>query len=166
MSDTRTGDAVAEFLYRECRYLDQRKWDEWLGLYREDAVFWLPAWLDEERITSDPDNELSLIYYEGRENLADRVRRLTSGQSAASKPLHRTAHMVSNVVIDAEQDDAVDVHSVFTVHRFNPKRNAHDIVFGHYEHRLRRSGEDWRIARKKIVLLNDYIPAVLDIYVV
>ena len=166
MTDRMTLGAVGDFLYRECRYLDHRQWDEWVDLYLEDAVFWVPAWQDEDRTTSDPDNELSLIYYEGRENLVDRVRRLRSDQSAASRSLHRTAHLVSNVVIDSQQDDVVEVYSVFTVHRFNPGRKVQDVVFGHYAHRLRRVGDNWRIARKKIVLLNDYIPAVLDIYAV
>jgi 3-phenylpropionate/cinnamic acid dioxygenase small subunit len=38
------------------------------------------------------------------------------------------------------------------------------VFFGRYEHGLRRVDGDWRIARKKILLLNDTIPTVVDFY--
>jgi hypothetical protein len=31
-------------------HLDAQRWDDWLALYTEDAVFWLPAWTDEHRL--------------------------------------------------------------------------------------------------------------------
>jgi 3-phenylpropionate/cinnamic acid dioxygenase small subunit len=36
--------------------------------------------------------------------------------------------------------------------------------YGFYEYLLRPNGAAWLIARKKIVVLNDEIPTVLDIY--
>lgn len=152
-------------LYREARLLDERQWDAWLELFTEDAVFWAPAWRDEASPTSDPNTELSLIYYEGRSNLADRVWRLRSGLSIASTPLARTAHAVTNVEVgETDRADEVTVHASWTVHLFNPRRKTQHAFFGRYEHRLRHEGAGWRIARKKILLLNDYIPTVVDFY--
>ena len=68
--------------------LDRRCWREWLDLYSEDSVFWMPAWLDEDTTTSDPDAELSHIYYKGRHNLEDRVWR---GGRLERAPLLRRA---------------------------------------------------------------------------
>ena len=72
---------VTALITREAMLLDRRCWREWLDLYSEDSVFWMPAWLDEDTTTSDPDAELSHIYYKGRHNLEDRVWRATSGMS-------------------------------------------------------------------------------------
>ena len=45
-------------------------------------------------------------------------------------------------------------------------RARSDAFFGHYQHSLRREGDAWRIARQKISVLNDYIPTLLDFYLV
>jgi benzoate/toluate 1,2-dioxygenase subunit beta len=166
MSDMSSAKA-AEFLYREARLLDERRWDEWVELYTEDAVFWVPAWKSEDEPTSSPDTELSLIYYEGRSNLADRVWRARSNLSVASTPLHRTAHAITNVLLEvAPAADEAIVKSSWATHTFNPRRKTQHVFFGLSEHILRLEGGAWRIARKKALLLNDYIPAVLDFYMV
>jgi len=148
-------------LVREAALLDERRWAEWLALYTEDAVFWVPAWKSEEEPTADPLTEISLIYYDKRERLAERVWRLESGLSIASSPLHRTAHVVSGVRLEGET-----VRSTWTVHRYDPRRKSQHVFFGRAEHRLTRLDGDWRIGAKTVWLLNDLIPTVLDFYMV
>jgi benzoate/toluate 1,2-dioxygenase subunit beta len=152
-----------EFLYREALLLDRGDWDEWLELYLPDAIFWMPAWRDESVPTADPDSELSLIYYRGRRNLEDRVWRARSGLSVASTPRPRTVHAVTNVLVDADEGEA-EVSACFSVHLHDPRSERSHVFFGRYEYRLHQLGGDWRIARKKILLLNDVIPTVVDFY--
>jgi 3-phenylpropionate/cinnamic acid dioxygenase small subunit len=158
-------DNAASLLYEEAACLDHRKWDDWLEMFTEDATFWMPAWKSEDQPTDDPNREVSLIYYEGRVRLRERVWRAQSGQSPASVPLARTVHSITNVIIvHGPRPEVTDVRSTWTVHQYNPKRKNQDVFFGFYEHKLRWIGDAWRIARKKIILLNDHIPAVLDFY--
>ncbi|OJU18012.1 MULTISPECIES: aromatic-ring-hydroxylating dioxygenase subunit beta [unclassified Sphingomonas] len=159
-----TPDAAAAILYREAECLDEYEWDAWLDLYAEDAVFWLPAWKNETETTSDPESELSLIYYRGRGNLADRVWRARSGQSVASAPRMRTVHLITNVrLAEADAASAV-VASNVAVHLFDKRAGRSHAFFGRYRHELRFDGQSWLIAAKTIVLLNDTIPTVLDFY--
>ena len=161
---TLTRAEAEDLLYREAALLDDGHWDAWLDLYTEDAVFWMPAWRDEETPTADPDKELSLIYYEGRSGLEDRVLRARSGQSVASTPRPRCIHCITNVVV--LHDDAVnaEIGASFVVHLHDVRAERSHAFFGRYRHRLRREGGEWRIAGKKILLLNDVIPAVVDFY--
>lgn len=152
-----------DFLYREAALLDGGEWDAWLQLYTEDAVFWMPAWRDEQQPTADPDRELSLIYYEGRAGLADRVFRARSGQSLASSPLPRCVHAINNVVLEAG-DGAPSIASNFAVHLYDVRADRTHIFFGRYRHRLRFVDGQWRIAAKTIWLLNDSVPTVIDFY--
>jgi len=153
-----------EFLYREALLLDRGDWDAWLELYLPDAIFWMPAWRDETRPTGDPDGELSLIYYRGRRNLEDRVWRARSGLSVASTPRPRTVHAVTNVLVADADGEEAEVSACFSVHLHDPRSERSHVFFGRYEYRLRRLADDWRIARKKILLLNDVIPTVVDFY--
>jgi len=155
---------IQELLFRDALYLDTHEWDAWLALYDQDCEFWMPAWLDEVTPTSDPESQLSLIYYAGRRNLEDRIWRVKSGASVASSPLPRVVHAVTNILVDDGEEGLVAAKASFTVHLFDVRSGRSHVFFGRYEYRLRRSEDGWRIARKKIYLLNDVIPTVVDFY--
>ena len=74
--DKATLENIAQFLYREARFLDDEQWDEWIECYAPEASFWMPAWDDDDRLTEDPQSEISLIYYPDRQGLEDRVFRI------------------------------------------------------------------------------------------
>lgn len=153
-----------QLLFREALLLDRGEWDAWLKLYVPDAVFWMPAWRDETTITQCPDSELSLIYYKGRRNLEDRVWRARSGMSVASSPRTRVVHSITNILVEEQDEQSILVSSAFTVHQHDCRAERSHCFFGRYEHRLVELEGDWRIAVKKIILLNDVIPTVVDFY--
>ena len=155
-------DAQA-LLFREARLLDDQDFGGWLDLFTEDALYWMPAWRDDNRQTSDPDKELSLIYYRGRSNLRDRVTRLTSGLSPVSRLLPRVVHLISNVEILGFDGHDTLVGSSFVTHAFDPRSDRVSSHFGHYRHGLRAIDGEWRIASKIIRLANDLVPTVLDV---
>lgn len=164
MTGVLTPDQAAALLYAEGLALDERRWEDWLALYVEDARFWVPAWKNEAETTTDPDSELSLIYYDSRAGLEDRIWRLKSGLSVASNPLRRTAHMLTNIIVRPGEGNEAVVKASGVVHVYDPRRKAPNAFFSLYEYRLRRGEEEWLIAAKTARLLNDNIPAVLDIY--
>jgi 3-phenylpropionate/cinnamic acid dioxygenase small subunit len=141
--------------------LDDRDWDKWLSLFSEDVEFWVPAWESEYETTTDPQSEMSLMFYSGRGGLEDRVFRIRTGLSAASTPLPRTCHIVSNIQI-AEAFEGYEVTANWVSHAF---RNGETTTFyGTYDYRILEDAGDFLIKYKKIVVMNDLIPTVLDIY--
>jgi len=153
---------VNDFLYREAACLDERRWDEWLALYEADCEYWLTAWDSEHELVEDPRTGVSLIYYDSRKGLEERIVRIRSGLSAASTPLPRTWHLVDNVRLGERAGAELQVFAKWQTRSF---RNQHtDTYYGNYEYRLRDAGEDFRIARKKIVLLNDVLYTAVDVY--
>lgn len=153
---------VTDFLASEAQAVDDRDWDTWLALHEETVEYWVPAWDSEYETTSDPQAEMSLIYYKGRAGLEDRVFRLRTGRSSASTPLPRTCHMVSNIRVLPQADGTVTVHTRWVVHLF--RKGEQTQFFGHADYVLAAHAGGWRIRRKKIRVLNDLIPTVLDIY--
>ncbi|MCM2442282.1 benzoate 1,2-dioxygenase small subunit [Agrobacterium vitis] len=154
--------AICAFLYREARLLDDREWAEWLTCYAADASYWMPAWDDDDQITEDPHSQISLIYYPNRDGLEDRVFRIQTERSSASTPEPRTSHNVTNVEVLADRGDEVDVRYNFLT--LNHRYKVTDQFFGTTFVTLRQSGDALLIASKKIVLKNDYIRQVIDIY--
>jgi 3-phenylpropionate/cinnamic acid dioxygenase small subunit len=155
-------DSAEELLYREASYLDQKKWKEWLSLYTEDALFWMPAWASEYETITDAELELNLIYLKGRHHLEDRVFRLETGESFASVPMARTAHVVGGVLVEALQGNDLPVSASWIVHSFG----LHGGITrgGRYEYLLRQTSEGLRIARKKIVMIDDKLAGPVDFF--
>lgn len=156
-------ERVRQFLYREARYLDDREFEKWLECYHPDAEFWMPAWADDDELTRDPQSEISLIYYANRGGLEDRVFRIrTDRSSATSLPEPRTGHNITNVEIVEQRGDVVDVRfNWFTLYY---RYQTVDPYFGTSFYTLDLSGVEPVITRKKVVLKNDYVHHVVDVY--
>ena len=153
---------ICQFLYREARFLDDRDWDDWVECYTEDVEYWMPCWTDDDELSKDPQTEVSLIYYPNRHGLEDRVFRIKTERSSASLPETRTNHAVTNIEVLAERDDEVDVR--YNFHTLCHRYRKTDTYFGVIYVTLKKVGDDLKISKKKIVLKNDYIRQVIDIY--
>lgn len=163
MSSATINPEASALIFWEALLLDQKRWDEWLALYLEDAVYWMPSWKSENETTSDPDNELNLIYIKNRQGLQDRVFRLASGDSFASVPLDRTTHVVGNVVVTGGSGDTMDAMASWIVHTYN-SRGATTTRGGRYDYVLRKAPEGLRIAKKRITMIDDRLEGPVDIY--
>jgi benzoate/toluate 1,2-dioxygenase beta subunit len=154
---------VRDFLFREARLLDDKSWDDWLQLYRPDAEFWMPAWDDDGTLVTDPQREISLIYYGNRGGLEDRVFRIkTERSSATSLPEPRTSHNISNIEIVGQTEQSCSLRFNWVTFSFRYKST--DSYFGTSFYGLDTTGESLLIKSKKVVLKNDYIHHVVDIY--
>ena len=156
-----------EILSQEALYIDMRRWNEWINLFHEDAVFWAPAWRNDEELTNNVKREISLFYFETRSGIEDRIWRINTKQAPALFPLARTTHIVSNSVFDeAPNDNQMQIYSSWTCHTYSLRDRSQHTFFGRYEHELKKFDNNWKITRKKIILMNDFIPSVIDVFCV
>lgn len=162
MTESALAFEVNQLVAQEASFLDTKDWKAWLSLFTVDVEYWVPAWANETELTSDPGNELSLVYIRGRGGLEDRVFRIESGDSFASFPLDRTVHIVSGVLAQLTENSEIEASASWLVHSFGNRGPR--TLGGRYEYRLRRAKEGLRIARKRIVLINDAIEGPVDIY--
>ena len=150
------------FLYAEARALDDRDWDTWLTFYAPDVRFWMPAWDDDDCLVENPQTDISLIYYANRSGLEDRVFRIKTERSSASTPEPRTLHNISNVEISAQADGILDLR--FNWLTLSYRYKTIDSYFGLSFYTIDATGDRPLIKAKKVVLKNDYIHHVIDIY--
>lgn len=86
----------------------------------------------------------------------------TDRSSATSLPEPRTGHNITNVEVVEERGSVVDVRfNWFTLYF---RYNTVDTYFGTSHYTIDFSGEQPLIMKKKVVLKNDYIHHVVDIY--
>lgn len=138
---------VEQFLYHEARLLDTHQLEAWLELFTADAVYWVPL----EREQRDAQHTSSLIY-DDRTLLGLRVQQACHPRAHARLPLARTVHQVSNVSIIEEAGDELKVASTLALIEW---RNEKQRLWGALvEHRLRRANGSFRIAHKRVELVN------------
>lgn len=157
-------EQVSQLLVLEAACIDERRWDDWLALMSPEIEYWMPAW-DGCEVTSDPANEMSLIYYDSRQGLEDRIYRLRTGLSAASEPLARTCHYVANLRCEFGEDHCL---AWANWQALNWRNGQTAMFWGRYEYLLvpSKDAAGWHIRKKKILLMNDIVPTVLDIHLV
>jgi benzoate/toluate 1,2-dioxygenase beta subunit len=159
---TVTMNDVQAFLHRECRLLDDKLWDEWLECYHRDAVFWMPSWDDDDNLIADPQREISLIYYPNRQGLEDRVFRIKTERSSATMPDTRTSHNLSNIELENQTDGVCTVR--FNWHTLSHRYKTTFSHFGMSRYVIDFTGERPLVRNKYVVLKNDYINQLIDIY--
>src|ERR1041385_584076 len=99
-------EEVRHLLYREARLMDEGGYTEWLSLWTDDAIYWVPCNHDD----IDPMREVSLIY-DDRVRLGERVDRLKSGSVLAQQPKPRMRRVVSNIEVVAPDGAEATAHS-------------------------------------------------------
>ncbi len=152
-------EEIEAFLYREAELLDERRYEEWLDLFTEDAHYFMPM---RRNVPHDePEREFTRAgidvnwFDEGKDTLTRRVKQILTGIHWAEEPPSRICHMISNVQVVASTagpaPDEITVKSRFLVYR-NRVETETDFLVGKREDLLRREGGGWKIARRRIVL--------------
>jgi 3-phenylpropionate/cinnamic acid dioxygenase small subunit len=143
-------ERVEEFLFYEAKLIDEHLYEEWLGLWTEDGLYWVPCNTDD----ADPARQ-AMIIYDNRARLGERIYRLTSGAAWAQQPRSRTRRLISNVEV-RQNEGGYLVESNCIIAEL--RRSKQDIFAARMLHTLRPAGESFRIALKKVLLLNNDEP--------
>lgn len=139
---------IENFLYREARLMDENAYDEWFALWADDALYWVPA--NEDDI--DPMRHVSIVY-EDKAHLEDRIFRLKSDAAYAQDPRSRMRRVISNVEIEEGEQGEVIVYSNFNLTEL--RRSQQRTFAGRTLHKLRPEGNSFKIAYKKVLLVNN-----------
>lgn len=149
-TDPHTSQAVADFLYHEADLLDRRQLEEWLGLFSDPLVYWLPAGQH-----ADPCRSVSLIY-DDRHRLEERVRRLQRGVAPSQDPPSRTCHLIGNVQAWKLPGSGLRVRSRNVVVEYRLGRQ--NVYGASVEHELEQAVGGFAIKRKVVRLVNGDAP--------
>ena len=137
---------VEDFILREARLLDEQRYAQWLELFAEDAIYWIPTRAGQ----SSPTEALSIIY-EPKTLLAVRVERLSRGEMHVQSPPSRTVHHVSAMEVD--RDEARSALIVAEWRAGEARWFAARVT-----HKFRREAGGLRIVLKRVDLIDGEAP--------
>lgn len=142
---------VEQFIYREARLQDELEYDAWAELWTDDALYWVPANGDD----IDPTAQVSIVF-DNRSRIATRIKQLHTGKRHSQNPPSRLRRIVSNVELLGAGDDDVLVGANFIV--YESRERGMTLWAGRTEYKLRRTEDGWRMALKKVMLVNNDLP--------
>jgi ethylbenzene dioxygenase subunit beta len=140
-------DELAGFVLKEARALDERRFADWLSLFAQDGIYWVPTSPEQH----SPQEALSL-FYETRALLAMRVARLERPDMHAQTPPSRTVHHIGAI----EVVDGLEVRSSLILAEWRAGETR--WFAGRVTHRLRRESEGLRIVLKRVDLIDSEAP--------
>lgn len=151
--------SVEEFVFREARLLDERRFGDWLELWSEEGRYWIPRHHDQ----ANPFDQISLSYEDAMLRKT-RVRRLLNHRNWSQQPVTRSSRVVGSVHIDGfDASGRVIVRSSlhYTEYRLEQRHLAGEVF-----HKLERAGAgDWRLHLKRVNLVNcDSVFANLEVF--
>ena len=165
---------VEQFLYREARLLDERRFHEWLELFTDDVHYWMtgrssrypksskaigilnPDRYREADLTKE--DELAILD-ETKTTLGGRIARLDTGMAWAEDPPSRTRHIISNIEVEpGDGTSELKVYSNFMVYRSRAETEQ-DFYVGARQDILRYVDGTWKIARRKLILDQNVLSA-------
>ena len=148
ITDDKLLNLVTRFIYREARLQDDHDYDAWEALWADDGIYWIPANGEGE----DPDAEMSIVY-DNRSRISVRIKQFKTGKRHSQTPVSRIRRVVSNIEILAGTQDEVRVTSNALV--FESNTRGETVWASRNEYKLRRVDGDWRMALKKVILVNN-----------
>lgn len=146
---TPTENDLIQFVVQECRLLDEEKFMDWLELFTEDGIYWMPLerWQTEEKLTTS-------LLYEDYFLLTVRVRRLADAYTFSQHPKSRGQHTLQTPTVD-QMDEAKNEYLTFTPFQFVEYRNDHqDFYAGWMKHTLTVQDGALKMRMKRIDLVN------------
>jgi 3-phenylpropionate/cinnamic acid dioxygenase small subunit len=157
---------VEQFLYREARLLDERRFHEWLELFTDDVRYWMVTRSNlyprsskaiaipnpGRNVDETADEDALAILDETKKTLEGRVARLETGMAWAEDPPSRTRHLITNIeVAPRDTPSELAVYSNFIVYR-NRSETEQDFYVGTRRDTLRRVAGALRVSSRKITL--------------
>ena len=142
-----TQHSVEQFLYRQADLLDQKRWEDWIGLFTDDGVYWMPPEPSYKTWDGTP-----AIFAEDKNLMRVRMGRVLHPDAWSQRPLWGTNHVVSNVIIESESAQEIVVRSRF--HMMELRRDDVRHFAGSYEHHLTKTKEGYRIKLQRVDMTN------------
>jgi 3-phenylpropionate/cinnamic acid dioxygenase small subunit len=145
---------IENLIYLEGRFLDESKYEDWLNLFTEDALYWMPSWISERESVIDPSKQLSHLYLD-KQWMRKYVQRIQTGDAHTYEPTPRVSRMVSNILHVNSEGEEQRAFCKWLMHVY--KNGIQQSFAGDAEYRLKLVSDKIYISFKRVILLNDNV---------
>jgi 3-phenylpropionate/cinnamic acid dioxygenase small subunit len=146
--DSATQHAVEQFLYRQAELLDAKRWQDYIDLYTDDGIYWMPARPEDTTWDGVPS-----IFAEDKNLMNVRAGRVQHPDAWSQRPLWGTNHVVGNVILERVGANG-DVVARSRFHMLELRRDNVRHFAGSYLHHLKKTRDGYRIKLQRVDMTN------------
>jgi 3-phenylpropionate/cinnamic acid dioxygenase small subunit len=141
--------ALADFVYREARLLDEKHFEEWYDLFTDDARYWMPL------TRGQPDGEThTSLFFEDKLLLKVRIERLRHPSAYSQQQPSFCQHVLQQPALE-DSDATANLYVTRTPFVYvETQLDTQIVLAGVVFHHLSWIDAALRIRLKKIELLN------------
>lgn len=144
-----TNQELIDFVLYEARLIDTQRLDEWLTLFAEDGIYWMPL----EWGQTDPKLTASLMY-EDKLLLTIRIERLKGNRTFSQKPKSRCHHLLQTPQID-KRDETNNEYVTWTpMHYVETRFDDQQLYAAWATHTLAVVDGKLKIKMKRVDIVN------------
>ena len=149
MSDASERELI-DFVVREARLLDDRRYEEWNALFTDDAIYWVPL------VPNQPEGlDHTSHLYEDKLLRELRIERLKSPRAFSQQPPTRSLHLLQTPTVEPADPARPGEHLVRTVFQYTEAQGDElNFFVGTCWHHLRLDGGALRMTLKRVDLIN------------
>jgi 3-phenylpropionate/cinnamic acid dioxygenase small subunit len=143
---------ITQLLNKENRLLDDGRFEDWLDMFVDECIYWIPG----DIIAQDARKDVTWEIHD-RRRLEDRVARLRTGNAYSQLPPTRTRHCITNLEAWQVTEQEIRVRCNLTLHTWSKgvRRNAIQrtlpCMTGYV---LNQVNDNWLIEIKQINLID------------
>jgi len=139
---------LIDFVLRESRLIDQGRYEDWLELFADDGVYWMPLTPGQ----TDTRLQASLML-EDKLLLKIRVERLRGPRTFSQQPPSRSHHLLQVPTVESRDEASGVFHTHCAFHYVETRRDEQQLIAGWATHTLVATPEGLRIRLKRVNLL-------------
>jgi 3-phenylpropionate/cinnamic acid dioxygenase small subunit len=156
-----TRHAVEQFLFNQAELLDGKRWQDYIDLFSDDGVYWMPASPEQTTWDGTP-----AIFAEDKNLMTVRMKRVQHPDAWSQRPLWGTNHIVGNVTVEKASPNG-DLVARSRFHMMELRRDSTRHFAGSYIHHLKKTSDGYRITLQRVDMVNAQAPYdyVLQVWV-
>lgn len=138
---------VQVLLTRQAALLDAKRWNEWMDLFTEDGLYWMPAAPEQSDWESQPS-----IFAEDRLLMEVRASRLLHPNAWSQAAQWATQHLLGTTIVEQAGSDTLSTWTPFQMMEVRRDKVRH--FGGSYRHSLVRQQGQWKIRLQRVDMFN------------
>lgn len=142
-------EEVTDFLFEEAELADASAYADWLALWDDECLYWVPCNLDDY----DPTMHVSIIY-DDRARLEERCFRLMRGGAHSQEPASKVNRVIGNIRLLGPENEDGTVEATAKMVLVELRLGRKTVYAARCHYTLRRTSAGFRLARKKVMLLD------------
>lgn len=144
-----TDRELIDFVIHEARLIDQHRFEEWLDLFTEDGIYWMPLeWgQTDARLTAS-------LMYEDKLLLKIRVERLKGNRTFSQKPKSRCHHLLQTPQVNRRDETNNEYVTWTPMHYVETRYDDQQLYAAWATHTLTVVDGALKIRLKRVDLVN------------